>query len=332
MIKKREDFVIYLKFLACILITNSHCREIHPISFFAIGGGFGNALFFGLSGFCLANINNTFIQWYKKRAGRIIPTLLLIIAISLCFGEGRTTFSDLRDLFEIFIFMLNKYWFVFAILIYYPIFYCVFSSYSKYKMRLTWILYVVLYFFFYAFLLDKSMFCVELEGFSLFKVYFYIGVFLAGGYLGKLSHYLKGIKDNQKRKYTKCLGLIGILAVLGWGMIYMFITIFERAYIMQFLIHGFVFIFCVCVICSAIMNSDKIRLWEGGVCKSILIVSESTLEIYLIQVTFWYWVIRYGFPLNEFLFWSIALGGGILFHMFCKKLFDIKRLFIKEKV
>lgn len=325
-IKKKEDFVVYLKFLACILITNSHCREIHPIGFLAIGGGFGNAIFFCLSGYCLANINNTFIEWYKKRIGRIIPTLFLIIIINMCLGEGKQILINRLNLFNASIFIVNKYWFVFAILIYYPIFYCVFRVFNRYKMKLVWISYILLYCFFYIFMLDKSSFSVELEGFSLFKVYFYIGIFLTGGYLSKISGQLKKIGDNQKKRYTKGLCLIGILAILGWGMLYMLIIVFERAYSVQFLIHVFVFIFCLSIMCIAIINSDKIILGPGRVCKAVSAISESTLEIYLIQVTFLYRIVQMGFPINEITFWSIALGGGILFHLFNQKiLFFLKR-------
>ena len=31
--RQKEQFVIYLKAIACILITNSHCSNIYPISF-----------------------------------------------------------------------------------------------------------------------------------------------------------------------------------------------------------------------------------------------------------------------------------------------------------
>ena len=51
-------FVIYLKALATILITNSHFDTIYPISQSSMGGSIGNSIFFWVSGFCLSNIKS----------------------------------------------------------------------------------------------------------------------------------------------------------------------------------------------------------------------------------------------------------------------------------
>ena len=52
------EFVIYLKALATILITNSHFDTIYPISQLSMGGSIGNSIFFCVSGFCLSNIKS----------------------------------------------------------------------------------------------------------------------------------------------------------------------------------------------------------------------------------------------------------------------------------
>lgn len=82
------DFIIVLKVLACFLITNSHCRDIYPWYFLAIGGGFGNSIFFAVSGYCLAVIGQEFGAWYRKRCKRLIPALALAICMDLVFVEG----------------------------------------------------------------------------------------------------------------------------------------------------------------------------------------------------------------------------------------------------
>ena len=51
-------FVIYLKALATMLITNSHFDTIYPISQLSMGGSIGNSIFFWVSGFCLSNIKS----------------------------------------------------------------------------------------------------------------------------------------------------------------------------------------------------------------------------------------------------------------------------------
>ena len=50
-------FIYLLKALASILITNSHLGNMYPSEFMALGGSFGNGLFFFcISGFLLVNI------------------------------------------------------------------------------------------------------------------------------------------------------------------------------------------------------------------------------------------------------------------------------------
>ena len=53
-------FIYLLKALASILITNSHMGNMYPSEFMALGGSFGNGLFFCISGFLLVNIKNGF--------------------------------------------------------------------------------------------------------------------------------------------------------------------------------------------------------------------------------------------------------------------------------
>lgn len=52
------EFIIYLKALATMLITNSHFDTIYPISQLSMGGSIGNSIFFWVSGYCLANIKS----------------------------------------------------------------------------------------------------------------------------------------------------------------------------------------------------------------------------------------------------------------------------------
>ena len=44
--KYKDNRIVVLRFLACLLITNSHCGDLYPISLLAIGGGQGKRYFF----------------------------------------------------------------------------------------------------------------------------------------------------------------------------------------------------------------------------------------------------------------------------------------------
>ena len=179
---ERKNYVTYLKVIACILITNSHCREIYPSYFLAIGGGFGNSLFFILSGYCLANIKMPFIEWYKRRLKRLIIPTLFFALLSILYIDGIDSFFE-KSVRDIILAYIDKYWFVVAILVYYIVFYYIFKKRDE-KIVLNFLLiYLLFYAVWYCVHSNRKYFWIELEGFSLFKVYFYLGIMLVGGYL-----------------------------------------------------------------------------------------------------------------------------------------------------
>lgn len=87
----KNNYLQLLKFFACILITNSHCmypRTMFSIggasSIFQIGGGWGNAIFFVVSGFLVAGKKDSIEIWMKKRYIRILPITVLMGVFWYC--------------------------------------------------------------------------------------------------------------------------------------------------------------------------------------------------------------------------------------------------------
>ena len=105
-------FIYLLKALASILITNSHLGNMYPSEFMALGGSFGNGLFFCISGFLLVNIKTDFASWYWGKIKRIYPTVFAGAVILLLCGE--TVVGNICDFVELFIYP-TKWWFVAAI-------------------------------------------------------------------------------------------------------------------------------------------------------------------------------------------------------------------------
>jgi len=109
-----------LKFLAAIMITNSHCKPLYPDSISALGtfGAPGNALFFLVSGFTLMlGRKDIFSTWYKRRISRIWPSVLAWSALlyPLLFGIYKPiTFEK--------IWLGGDYWFLHCIVVYYAIY------------------------------------------------------------------------------------------------------------------------------------------------------------------------------------------------------------------
>lgn len=84
----------------------------------------------------------------------------------------------------------------------------------------------------------------------------------------------------------------------------MLITVYNKAIEFQCLIHVCVLIFLF----SSLLIGWKIKKKAP---KPIQIISNSTLEIYVVQVVFGYLCQNFSFPLNWFVFFLIAIGGGI---------------------
>lgn len=118
--QKRVEFeyIYFLKFIAILLITNSHFKPVYEggLSQLAFGGAMGCALFFFCSGYTLAYSKlDNFWKWMGKRMLRIYPTLWMMnVLVSLINGEmvHWSTFLFPRS-----------YWFLQAIIMFYVAYY-----------------------------------------------------------------------------------------------------------------------------------------------------------------------------------------------------------------
>lgn len=112
-VKKRDGAVDFLKVIATLLVLNSHmgiCYGSH--SALATGGGIGDALFFFVSGFTLFMGRKTdFVNWYKRRIGRIYPTIIAMGLVACLVFAQDFSFIEIMS--------ASKYWFLQCILVCY---------------------------------------------------------------------------------------------------------------------------------------------------------------------------------------------------------------------
>lgn len=306
--KKSTAFIVILRALACLLIINSHCREFYPIPFLAVGGGHGNAIFFILSGYLLANIKLPFFSWYKKRLARILPTTLIVLILGALIVDGKAGFTGV-GVWSIFLRFVNRYWFVSTIILFYAIFYFLFRKRNKKFVLAAFGAYLIGYVLLYCFVLNKEVFSVELEGFSPFKVYFYFGVFLAGGVirLWEDDEHLKKIK-------TPVLFALIALSALLWCGEYGLVMVFQTGLAMQGLIHLGVMLFATSLLLLFLRFSPRITMPGKALGKIITGLADSTLEIYLVQVTIPTLIPDLSFPLDFLIFVTVSIGGGLFVH------------------
>ncbi len=294
-----------LRFIACILITNSHCVGIYPLRYLCIGGGYGNCIFFLVSGFCLGYITSNFGEWICRRFFRIIPIYLFLLSISFFFDNVFFA-NNYFTVLDVLKYCINRYWFVTAILIFYPIFYFIFHFRNIKIISISLIIWFITYTFIYI-LHDKSYFFVEKELFSPFKVFFYFGVMIIGGYLRFYPKFFHEKTIKQNSIIIILLLLFGFL----WTAEYTSIMLLSKGLTIQFLIHVSVLVFCI--LFFILIMSLNINLQNDSLRGRIIYaIGSSTLEIYLVQLIIRPIFQKLVFPLSLVLFYFFAFSIGIL--------------------
>lgn len=81
-------FIEYLRAIATLLVANSHFKGVYPNDILSFGGGFGLALFYMISGFLLANIQNDtkLYKWYLPKLMRLYIPLFIVRIIEIIVG------------------------------------------------------------------------------------------------------------------------------------------------------------------------------------------------------------------------------------------------------
>lgn len=159
------QFIIVLRTIACLLITNSHGEAVYPIRILASGGLLGDVIYFAVSGYCLYSLKETgFLPWYGKRLKRIyIPVWLtagLFIATKI---YGRIGWQRKLQL----LIYPTHYHFVASILVMYIVFYFVMRLINQDRehceRRLKWavIATAVLFFALFYTVYDRSYYHID---------------------------------------------------------------------------------------------------------------------------------------------------------------------------
>ena len=293
------EFIIWLKFTGCILVTNSHLGNLYPISQLAIGGMLGNVLFFLCSGYCLSCKNTVFIEWYSKRLKRIYPSLIIA---NLIVGNYAIC-ENVLDVFRVFIYP-SVYWFIGAILFFYILMYFIgIYCNSIRKLNILQCVVLIIYLTVYVICVDKSKWSVEGEGY--FKCIFYFGVNLLGFYLKR-----KGIK-----KYN-----VRILICLSGLMLFLHLTsrlaceISPEFLMVQCLVQLFALGFGVSVFFLGYSCEKQLKVISPRVRKIVTLIGASTLEVYLLTKNITYFEKIKIFPLNIILAVACIMFSGIVLH------------------
>lgn len=136
--EKNFDFTLSVfKAIAVFFIINSHMDELLQYGIMAKGEAAGNAMFFFVSGYTLyLSDRSNFLKWEWRRLIRIYPTLWVFMAITFFLGE-HWEFVDI---------IIPKFWFLAAILCFYPLIFAILKFMGTHMTTAIIILYILMIF------------------------------------------------------------------------------------------------------------------------------------------------------------------------------------------
>ena len=262
---------VFIRFIAVLLITNSHLDGLYPDPRFGTGGALGNSLFFAASGYGLMMgwkaAPSAFLPWFKRRFMRIYPAAWVAGGILAFLAWQRGQVVDPLSTFV----WPTAFWFVSAIILFYIPYYFLMRSASAKALRWTILLIVLPYVYFYVTGVDMTRWSIESD---YFKWIFYFQIMLLGGLIahasaGKqwsMSHYLVLLFASLVLYFGYKL-LAGPLGLWKW----------------QFLTH----LFTVPIVWAAFRLSAsefvRRRIVESAAGPLVSLLAGLTLEIYMVQ-------------------------------------------------
>jgi peptidoglycan/LPS O-acetylase OafA/YrhL len=194
----RKD-TMFLRFIAIILILNSHLDLYYPIAYIGTGGAIGNSLFFMLSSFGLLlserNKANGLSTYAEKRFIRIFPPVwivLIVVVLPIVIYTNAIAEYDLLSFIGYFFY--PPFWFIQGLMCYYCLGYFLIKRYTDKKIISLGILILLIYLYLYTAYIDLSVFSIEK---SPIDFLFYFGIFIFGIFIASRNDNIKynGISD-----------------------------------------------------------------------------------------------------------------------------------------
>lgn len=318
------QFIIVLRALAAIIITNAHYEEIYPVSIIANGGLLGDVIFFAVSGFCLCSIKTSFAKWYGKRILRIYPAVWMItIVYIICGFYSADTVKGVLGLLV----YPTYYHFVASIIVLYVVYYAIMKFVAIVKVDKIKILKIIfgsvagIQCLIYIFLYDKSYYHID----SVYEPMIRF-LFLEAMLIGAIIHEKINKGKIELRNQYMWGGLGTFILYFGLKMAltkYSFVVpyqIFNQVILLLLLY----FIFML-----AAGFEGKIKEIPGKIYICLRYISRITLEIYLVQYALIPRLNIAKFPINFiFVSFGILLAATIL-HLVVNKLQVLIENFIK---
>lgn len=297
-------FITVLRAIAAILITNAHYMNVYPTNLIANGGLLGDVIFFAVSGFCLVNIRQNFVSWYRKRIIRIYPVVWIITTIYILLGfysfEGWT-------LAEYYLYP-TYYHFVASIIVLYIGFYIVMKTKVLVRNIPKIILgLLIIELLVYVFIYDKSTYHIDTVREPMIRFLFFQAMLL-GAYFRIYKE--KFINNNRVIYWVASLVLFIIYFTSKLAFV-KFDNLSSYQILNQIVLFGLLYFVFRCF--AGI--DDLLEALPVKIKAIISFISMITLEIYVVQYVIIPRLAFLVFPLNWFLITATIIVTAYLLHI-----------------
>lgn len=260
----RFDYVYILKFIAILLITNSHFKPVYEgaLCQFAFGGAMGCSIFFFVSGYTIVFSNKgNFLQWVIKRSLRIYPAIWLFYLF---------TWAPIKWYY---IFWPHL-WFLQAIIVFYLLFYFCSKYCSKYYMAIAVLLIIPYLIIYHLSGHDSWIIDYAQQPYKIHWVYYFSFMLIGAWLRTKLNNRSILLPINN----TLALVLCVMVFLITYGLKFTC----EKQYVpMDFQL---VFpILLLMTVLSFLINTMNITLSDNVISKVVRWIADRTLEIFIVQ-------------------------------------------------
>lgn len=314
MAKKIFLFIVLIRALAAMVITNAHYTGVYPTDLIANGGLLGDVLFFAVSGFCLASTNGSFWKWYLKRFVRVyIPSWIMTIGYMIL---GAYVVIGWQDIVEFFVWPTHWHFVASIILLYIPLFFV--SKYMEMNTRNYWrmsaCLFVVQLFLYFS-VYDTSYYHIDKVREPMIEFLFFQSMILG------LYYRWKSQQSSDENNLLGKLEIGGGILLLGIYFVSKLLFV-KMPSISVFQIANQIVLWALLYVLFDIFMKlePKLKKIEGSkVWTCIKFVSDRTLEIYLVQ----YVILDYckigPFPLNWLLLTTTIIIAAVVLRWVSQK-------------
>lgn len=320
------SFVVFLKFLAVVLVINSHCKGVYPTDILSFGGGFGLSLFYMISGYLLSDIKSTtrLKPWYIKKVIRLYVPLWIIKMLEVITGYLKITTAE--ELVRNFIY--PGMWFTASIIILYLIYFFLVKYvfiYGERTIRISIYILIICYLLLFLFKPQIAVFSFSnltfADSFSvetpyLISQFIWLICMLMGGYAGRMW---ETGRYNLNRFSCYCMLAVSFIAFFAIRVLG------KRGFDLAEIFLLFVYCgFAAAVFSLGMQKEDMVSaLLQTKLGTIIKELSKSSLEIYYIQFMMIDLLKTIFFPLNLFLIIVLAFSTGLICHVISERIIRV---------